>query len=109
MVKVKNRPKKKMNWGLGLLALPGVLFLLAFSYAPLFGLIIPFKNIDYAKGIFNSDWAGFGNFKFFFSSQDAWRITRNTVLLNFMFILRFEWLICKPYLTANILLQFTFL
>ncbi len=86
MVKVKNRPKKKMNWGLGLLALPGVLFLLAFSYAPLFGLIIPFKNIDYAKGIFNSDWAGFDNFKFFFSSQDAWRITRNTVLLNFMFI-----------------------
>ena len=75
-----------MNWGLGLLALPGVLFLLAFSYAPLFGLIIPFKNIDYAKGIFNSDWAGFDNFKFFFSSQDAWRITRNTVLLNFMFI-----------------------
>ena len=86
MVKVKNRPKKKMNWGLGLLALPGVLFLLAFSYAPLLGLIIPFKNIDYAKGIFNSDWAGFDNFKFFFSSQDAWRITRNTVLLNFMFI-----------------------
>lgn len=86
MVKVKNRPKKKMNWGLGFLALPGVLFLLAFSYAPLFGLIIPFKNIDYAKGIFNSDWAGFDNFKFFFSSQDAWRITRNTVLLNFMFI-----------------------
>ena len=75
-----------MNWGLGLLALPGVLFLLAFSYAHLFGLIIPFKNIDYAKGIFNSDWAGFDNFKFFFSSQDAWRITRNTVLLNFMFI-----------------------
>ena len=86
MVKVKNRPKKKMNWGLGILALPGVLFLLAFSYAPLFGLIIPFKNIDYAKGIFNSDWAGFDNFKFFFSSQDAWRITRNTVLFNFMFI-----------------------
>ena len=82
----QKQAKEKMNWGLGLLALPGVLFLLAFSYAPLFGLIIPFKNIDYAKGIFNSDWAGFDNFKFFFSSQDAWRITRNTVLLNFMFI-----------------------
>lgn len=78
--------KKKMNWGLFLLAVPGLIFLLAFYYAPLFGLIIPFKRIDYSKGIFQSDWCGFDNFEFFFGSQDAFRITRNTICLNFLFI-----------------------
>ena len=78
--------KKKMNWGLLTLAIPGLLFLLAFNYVPLFGLIIPFKKMDYALGIFKSKWVGFDNFKFFFQSQDAFRVTRNTLLLNFTFI-----------------------
>lgn len=72
--------------GMILLVIPGLLFLLAFQYVPLFGLIIPFKNIDYAKGIFKSDWSGLKNFEFFFKSEDAWRVTRNTITLNFMFI-----------------------
>jgi putative aldouronate transport system permease protein len=45
------RQKKKMNWGIMVLAAPGLLFLLAFYYAPLFGLVIPFKRLDYSKGI----------------------------------------------------------
>jgi putative aldouronate transport system permease protein len=78
--------KKKTNWGLLVLAVPGLAFLLAFYYAPLFGLIIPFKRLDYSKGIWGSDWVGFKNFEFFFKSQDATRVTRNTLLLNFSFI-----------------------
>lgn len=69
-----------------ILAVPGLIFLLAFNYVPLFGLIIPFKNVDYARGIFKSEWVGFKNFKFFFESQDAFRVTRNTLVLNFTFI-----------------------
>lgn len=82
----KGKVKKKMNWGLLMLAIPGLIFLLAFNYVPLFGLIIPFKKVDYALGIFKSKWVGFDNFKFFFQSQDAFRVTRNTLLLNFTFI-----------------------
>ena len=78
--------KKKMNWGLLLLAIPGLVFLIAFNYIPLFGLIIPFKRVDYSLGIFKSEWVGFDNFKFFFQSQDAFRVTRNTLVLNFTFI-----------------------
>jgi len=70
-----------------MLALPGLALLLAFYYAPLFGLIIPFKTLDYAKGILRSDWAGLKNFEFFFKSQDFFRVTRNTLGLNFLFIL----------------------
>ena len=32
---------------------------------PMFGLFIAFKDINYAKGIFGSDWAGLKNFEFF--------------------------------------------
>jgi putative aldouronate transport system permease protein len=76
-----------MNPGLFVLALPGLFFLAAFYYVPLFGLVIPFKRMDYAKGIWGSDWIGFKNFEFFFKSQDAFRVTRNTILLNFSFIM----------------------
>jgi putative aldouronate transport system permease protein len=76
----------KINWPLFALAVPGLVFLAAFYYAPLFGLVIPFKRMNYAKGIWGSDWIGFKNFEFFFKSQDAFRITRNTLVLNFSFI-----------------------
>jgi putative aldouronate transport system permease protein len=59
---------KHMNWGLCVLAIPGLILLLAFYYAPLFGLIIPFKRMDYSKGIWRSDWARLKNFEFFFKS-----------------------------------------
>ena len=72
--------------GLLLLALPGILFLFVFNYLPMSGVFIAFKNINYSKGIFGSDWVGFDNFRFFFSSGDFFRITRNTLLLNLSFI-----------------------
>ena len=78
---------QRFNWGLTVLALPGFTLLVGFYFVPLFGLILPFKNINYQKGIWGSDWVGMKNFEFFFASQDAWRVTRNTVLLNFLFIM----------------------
>lgn len=52
----------------------------------MFGVILAFKNYKVPKGIFGSPWAGVKNFEFFFKSQDAWRVTRNTLALNFLFI-----------------------
>jgi putative aldouronate transport system permease protein len=66
--------------------LPSFLFVLLFQYAPMFGLVLAFKDYSYAKGILGSDWAGLNNFKFFFITGDAWRVTRNTVLYNAAFI-----------------------
>jgi putative aldouronate transport system permease protein len=86
-MRAKSKNRIKMNGGLFVLALPGLVFLLAFYYAPLFGLIIPFKRMDYSKGIWGSPWAGFRNFDFFFKSQDAFRVTRNAIGLNFLFII----------------------
>lgn len=69
-----------------LLLLPGVLYLILNNYLPMFGLTIAFKTIDYSKGILGSDWVGLKNFEFLFSTEDAWIITRNTVLYNAVFI-----------------------
>lgn len=85
-VRKPKKQKQKMNWSLFMLALPGLIFLIAFYYVPLTGLVIPFKRIDYAKGIWGSDWVGLKNFEFLFKSQDAYRITRNTICLNAVFI-----------------------
>ncbi|MNH90082.1 putative multiple-sugar transport system permease YteP [compost metagenome] len=74
------------NRELFLLSLPAVLFKFIFNYLPLIGLVIAFKNFNYAKGLWGSDWVGLKNFKFFFTSDNAWRVTRNTILYNVSFI-----------------------
>lgn len=70
-----------------LMCLPVIIYLLIFSYIPMGGLILAFKNYRYDLGILGSDWVGLDNFKFFFQSQDALRVTVNTVYLNFLFII----------------------
>jgi len=51
------------------------------------GLIIAFKDYRNNLGIFKSEWVGLKNFKFFFTSQDAFRIARNTVGYGLLFII----------------------
>jgi len=74
------------------MVLPGTIWFLLFSYLPMFGTVIAFKNFRYDpngffSSIFNSEWVGFDNFKFLFSTNDAFVITRNTVLYNAIFII----------------------
>lgn len=69
-----------------LLAAPGLLYFLINNYLPMTGIFIAFKDVNYAKGIFGSDWVGFDNFKFLFQTSDAWIMTRNTLLYNLAFI-----------------------
>lgn len=45
-----------------IMLLPGFLYLLVNNYIPMTGMIIAFKNVDFAKGILRSDWIGFKNF-----------------------------------------------
>ena len=77
----------KFNKELLFLTIPGLLLIIIFNYIPMFGLQVAFKNYTYDKGIWGSEWIGFKNFEFFFTSQDAFRITRNTILYNAAFII----------------------
>ncbi|WP_019912113.1 ABC transporter permease [Paenibacillus sp. HW567] len=69
-----------------LMLTPAVLFFLLFAYVPMGGIILAFKQYNYTGGVFGSPWNGFDNFRFFFGSGDAWRVTRNTALYNIAFI-----------------------
>lgn len=71
-----------------IIAAPGIVLLFLFNYLPMFGIIISFKDFNPNKGIWGSKWNGVENFKYFFTSPDAVRIIRNTVLysLDFMFL-----------------------
>lgn len=69
-----------------LMLLPGVIWFILFAYVPLFGISVAFKDFDYAKGIFYSDWIGLKNFEFLFKAKDAYVIIRNTLLYNVVWI-----------------------
>ena len=71
---------------LHLMALPTVVWLALFAYWPMFGLIMAFEDYNVQDGFFGSEFVGLKNFEFLFQSQDAWVITRNTVLYNIAFI-----------------------
>jgi putative aldouronate transport system permease protein len=68
------------------MCLPGLAYLMINNYIPMAGLVIAFKEFNYGKGIFGSDWIGFKNFEFLFRTKDAFIITRNTLLYNMVFI-----------------------
>lgn len=70
-----------------MMALPGLLFFIIFSYLPLPGIIIAFKDYRFADGIFGSKWVWFDNFKFFFNGEYAWRTTFNTLFINANYII----------------------
>lgn len=69
--------------------LPGALYLFINNYVPMAGLIIAFKKVNFNKGILASPWVGFDNFKYLFTTKDAYIITRNTILYNVAFMVLF--------------------
>lgn len=93
-VKVKHKvPKKRMTWKkfkrfipVYLVMLPGLIYLFINNYMPLPGLVVAFKQYHAKKGIFGSDWVGFKNFQYLFTTSDAFVITRNTICYNLTFI-----------------------
>lgn len=64
-----------------------MLLIFVFSYVPMGGIIIAFKEYRFDEGIFGSPWVGLTNFKFFLHSNDFIKITWNTLSLNFVFII----------------------
>lgn len=70
-----------------LMALPTFAIVFIFSYIPMFGIILAFKDYNVFDGVFGSPWVGFKNFEFFFKSGVAWRLIKNTLGLNFLFMI----------------------
>ncbi|WP_284646438.1 ABC transporter permease [Paenibacillus silviterrae] len=84
--KVRKASSWRKTWNqskyLWLLVLPCLLYYLVFRYAPMFGLVITFKNFNLFKGIWASEWVGFKYYIMFFQNPDFWILMRNTFLLG---------------------------
>ena len=106
--KKKHRRDLKKNLPLLLLTIPGLTYLLINNYLPMFGIFIAFKDMNYAKGIFDSDWCGFKNFQFLFTSNSAWVMIRNTVLYNVIFILLGTFLAVIVAILMSEIVQFAY-
>ncbi|GEK05679.1 sugar ABC transporter permease [Schleiferilactobacillus harbinensis] len=73
-------PKRlKKNWELYVLIIPTFLSFLVFSYIPMYGVLIAFKDYVPVLGIWDSPWVGFKYFQQFFSSYYFWDLIRNTI------------------------------
>ncbi|KQY94384.1 sugar ABC transporter permease [Paenibacillus sp. Root52] len=93
---VVSKPKKikglsplqeiKKNWVLYLMFVPIAVFFIIFSYIPMTGIVMAFKEFNYRDGIFMSPWNGLENFEYFFQSGKAWIVTKNTILYNVVFL-----------------------
>ncbi|MBQ7839700.1 MAG: sugar ABC transporter permease [Lachnospiraceae bacterium] len=87
----KNKPQSaklwlriKRNWGLYLLLLPALALLICFSYRPMYGVLIAFKDYKAMNGIFGSQWADpwYKYFKKFYDSYQFEATIKNTLTIT---------------------------
>lgn len=65
-----------------LLLTPCVVYFFLFNYIPMYGVIIAFKDFNFAKGIWGSPWIGFDNFKYMFGLSDFYKVFWNSLYLG---------------------------
>ena len=87
--KGKNKKKQekwvlylKGNYDLYLFLLPAIAVLFIFSYLPIYGVVLAFKDYSVSKGILGSTWVGLKHFTRFFSSAYFPVLMKNTLLLS---------------------------
>jgi len=83
----RRRLSDRKSLKLLLLAAPVIIYVFIFNYLPMGGIILAFKDYNYASGILGSKWVGLENFKHFFQSNAALKVTLNTLGYNFVFII----------------------
>ena len=65
-----------------LMILPVLAYYIIFHYIPMGGAIIAFQDYKPALGFTRSPWVGFRHFTDFLGGPYAWRLIRNTILIN---------------------------
>ena len=70
------------NKWLYIMLIPGIIYFLAFRFAPMWGISIAFKDYSPYLGFSGSEWIGVSYFKDFFASPDFFRLLSNTLVLG---------------------------
>lgn len=91
----KNKPREQESlgrhlrkyWQLYAMLILPVLYYIVFRYIPMGGNIIAFRRYRAGSNIFGDEWSGLKYFRQFTSDKNFWRAFRNTLLLNFKYLL----------------------
>ena len=70
-------------WPYYLMMLSGLVYFALLKYAPMYGVLIAFKDFKIKKGIWGSPWVGLQNFRTFFTSTYCSRLIGNTLIISF--------------------------
>lgn len=82
--------RNKDQLSLQTMILPGIIFILVFTFIPLYGVLIAFKEYNIVtgiRGIFTAEWVGLANFKEFVNDINFWNMLRNTLGINLLGLL----------------------
>ena len=77
----------KKYWQLYVMMAIPVAYYIVFRYVPMAGNIIAFRRYRAGSSIFGDEWSGLKYFNQFIKDQNFWRAFRNTLLLNFKYLL----------------------
>lgn len=72
----------RQNWQLHLMLLLPAVYVILFSYVPMYGIQLAFKKYTPRKGIWGSEWVGFSNMIKFFEYYRWPNLVWNTIALN---------------------------
>ena len=72
------------HWQLWVMMLPAIVFIFIFSYKPMYGVLIAFKNYNFKLGIIGSEWVGFKYFTTLFHSYWFPIILKNTLTISLL-------------------------
>lgn len=94
------------HWENYLMLLPVVVFYLIFSYFPMYGIVIAFKEYYPTQGIIGSPWVGTVHFEWLFAAPEFLRAVKNTVIIS---LLRLVFCFPIPIILALFLNELPFL
>ncbi|MBE7031190.1 MAG: sugar ABC transporter permease [Ruminococcaceae bacterium] len=80
------KSRLKRNASLYLLVAPVIIWFIVFSYIPMTGIVMAFKDYAPARGIFGSPFVGLKHFEMFFGSYYFGRLLRNTLTLSISYM-----------------------
>lgn len=67
-----------------ILLIPCVVYFFIFNYIPMYGVIMAFKDFNFAKGILGSPWVGLDNFRYMFGLSDFYQVFWNSFYLGIL-------------------------
>ena len=95
------RKRLKESWQWYVLLLPALIQLIIFSYGPMYGVQIAFKDFRASKDIWGSPWVGLDHFVRFIQYPNFWKLLKNTLSITTLSLATFPCAIINPPLDES--------